>query len=120
MDATTMRPTKELLSQLKADYPDLTFIVGKDFVWSKGRQELIVDPEAFAADAFTLHELGHALLKHESFMYDVELLRQEREAWEYAKTTLAPAYCVTIDMELIEDSLDTYREWLHVRSLCPN
>jgi hypothetical protein len=120
MDATTMRPTKELLSQLKADYPNLTFIVGKDFVWSKSRQELTVDLEAFAADALTLHELGHALLQHESFTYDVELLRHEREAWEYAKTALAPTYGVTIATELIEGSLDTYREWLHIRSLCPH
>jgi hypothetical protein len=35
------------------------------------------------------------------------------------RRTLAPRYRVAYDDNLIEDALDTYREWLHARSLCP-
>jgi hypothetical protein len=108
---------KELLSQLKADYPSITFVMGDDFMWSRDRRELTVG-DAPDASAFALHELGHAVLGHADFLFDIELLRQEREAWEQAKK-LAIMYKVNIEPDLIEDSLDTYRDWLHARSLCP-
>ena len=40
-------------------------------------------------------------------------------AWDKA-LQLAPEYDVAITDELIEESLDTYRDWLHSRSLCPH
>ena len=114
-----MQHIKALLSQLKADYPDITFVVGTDFKWSKDEHTLVIDPDHPHASTYILHELGHALLGHEGFRFDIDLLRHEREAWERA-IILAPAYNITVDEGLIEESLDTYREWLHSRSLCPS
>jgi rubrerythrin len=42
----------------------------------------------------------------------------ESEAWEKAKE-LANHYGVEIDENLVQDELDTYREWLHQKSRCP-
>lgn len=116
MAAITMQPTKALLSQLKADYPTITFVMGDDFKWSQSQQTLTV---AKGSNLYLLHELGHALLSHTDFILDIELLKQEREAWDCVKRILAPHYGIQLDNKLIEEALDTYREWMHARSLCP-
>ncbi len=68
-----------------------------------------------------LHEIGHALSGHRTFKLDLERLKMEREAWEKAKI-LCEKYgevCgVRYDEEFVEAEMDTYREWLHRRSLC--
>lgn len=66
-----------------------------------------------------LHELSHAVLNHTDYLKDIGLLELERNAWDYAQTTLAPLYDVTIEEDIVQDSLDTYRDWLHARSTCP-
>ncbi len=66
-----------------------------------------------------LHETSHGILKHNKYESDVELVGLELLAWEKAKK-LAKKYSVTIDEEHIEDCMDTYRNWLHRRSLCPH
>ena len=65
-----------------------------------------------------MHELGHALCKHTNFAMDVERLKMEREAWEKARE-MASLYGVDFDDEFMECELDTYREWLHKKSRCP-
>lgn len=114
-----MQPTnKELLSRLRADYPDIMFVVGDDFKWSNARRELtIMENES---PLYILHELSHALLKHTDFELDIQLLKQEREAWDFARSTLVPKYAVRSDESLVEESLDTYRQWMHARSICPS
>jgi hypothetical protein len=119
MVATTMPHTRELLSRLRVDYPGITFIVGDDFKWSKANQKLTFIDQ-LDQELYLLHELAHALLGHSNFTLDVQLLSQEREAWDYARSMLAPQYSIRCDEELIQDTLDTYREWLHQRSLCPS
>ena len=114
-----MQPTnKELLSRLRADYPDITFVVGDDFKWSKSRNELTVIEDE--SPLYILHELAHSLLGHTDFDLDIKLLKQEREAWDFARATLMPKYGLSNDESLIEESLDTYRQWMHARSLCPS
>ena len=49
---------------------------------------------------------------------DVERLKMECEAWEKARE-LAVNYGVSIEEELIQTELDTYRDWLHQKSRCP-
>jgi hypothetical protein len=66
-----------------------------------------------------LHETGHALLGHTSYQADFELVRLEAAAWERAKS-LALSLDMTIDEGHIQNCLDTYRDWLHKRSLCPS
>lgn len=64
-----------------------------------------------------LHEVGHALLGHRSFQTDLERVRMERAAWDQAKT-LCVRYQIPYDEEFVEAELDTYRDWLHQRSVC--
>ena len=113
-----MQRTKELLSRLRADHPNIKFVVGNDFKWSQTNQTLTV-AETTGGDLYLLHELAHALLSHADFVFDVELLRQEREAWDHVKNVLAPRYNIGLNNDLIEEALDTYREWMHARALCP-
>lgn len=64
-----------------------------------------------------LHELGHATLRHREFRTDPERLRMEMEAWRQAER-LCEIYEVEFDAEFAEQQLDSYRDWLHRRSLC--
>ena len=49
---------------------------------------------------------------------DVERLKMEVAAWEKAKE-LAKHYGVDVDEDVIQEELDTYRDWLHKKSRCP-
>lgn len=62
--------------------------------------------------------MGHALLEHKNFATDPERLRMERAAWEKARE-LCTRYGIFYDEEFVEDELDTYRNWLHQKSRCP-
>lgn len=119
MAATTMRSTKPLVAQLRKDYPHLTFQLGADFVWDPSDGVVYYLEEHPDATAYLLHETAHALLAHASYVADIELIAVERDAWEYARSTLAPTYGATISDDTIQDALDTYRDWLHARSTCP-
>lgn len=66
-----------------------------------------------------LHELSHAILGHYSFNVDIERMKMESNAWEKAKE-LAKNYNIEMDDEFIQTELDTYRDWLHKKSRCPN
>ena len=112
-----MPSTNSLLSTLKADYPDITFAPGKRFYWSPDTRTVFYDAANMQADVL-LHELGHGLLKHREYTKDVELIAMESDAWDTART-LAATYAVPINDDDVEDTLDTYREWLHARSTCP-
>lgn len=116
--AITMPRIRELLLQLKGDYPDIRFVRGENFKWSASKKELsIADDEG--SELYVLHELAHALLGHADFTLDIELLRQEREAWDLVRNVLGPRYGIANNDDIIEDALDTYRQWLHERTLCP-
>ena len=106
-----------LVKTIKATYPSLTLRRAKNFLWIPQENTIEYDPSGDAA--YLLHELGHALLKHDSYSRDIELVSIERDAWTYAADNLADNYGVVIDPDLVEASLDTYREWMHARSTCP-
>ena len=65
-----------------------------------------------------LHELGHALLRHEGYGQDIELLKLERAAWDEA-LSVAKRSDITISPDLIEEHLESYRDWMYARSRCP-
>lgn len=115
-----MPSTNLLIKRLKVDYPSFTFEASDKFLWSAKRRTIHIDPQAVHCSEFTLHELAHALLDHQGYRIDIDLIKLERDAWEYAQTHLGHAYGHTIDEEIIQDNLDTYREWLHSRSECPD
>jgi len=109
-----------LLQKLKTDFPKLNFEVGKGFYWSPQSKSVIYQQESSAKNrSWTLlHEVAHAQLKHSSYKTDVELLTMEVAAWEEA-TKLAAKYKLSISNDHIQNCLDSYRNWLHVRSTCP-
>lgn len=124
---------KQLIASLKGAYPHLTFTAGKTFVWSPETKEVIYreqraenrehvgkrKTENGEQDKWSLlHETGHALLSHTSYKADIELLKLELAAWEKAKE-LAKQLDIIIDEDHIQDCLDTYRDWLYRRSICP-
>lgn len=83
-----------------------------------------------------LHEVGHALLKHRDYVTDIERVKMERAAWEkarelymkYAKEVQGEenayrreveVFKLGFDEEFVEVEMDTYRDWLHRKSRCP-
>lgn len=116
--AATTTAFKSLLARLRNDFTQLSFRVGDDFRWSPGSHTVWY--EKGSDDVITLlHETAHGLLGHATYASDVELLQLERAAWSKA-SELGTDYGYPVSEEEVERALDTYREWLHARSLCPN
>jgi DnaJ-class molecular chaperone len=115
-----MLSINSLINKLHHDHPSLVFQSGDDFAWDPANKTISYDKQASHAESSLLHEAAHALLGHTAYSRDIELLRIEREAWEYAVHTLAPTYNISIEDAIVESSLTTYRDWLHKRSTCPN
>src|SRR5690606_3649939 len=91
---------------------------GDQFHWSP--ETKMVTYANDSDDASLLHEVAHAALGHNRYIYDIDLIKMEREAWDYVTSHLAPQYTVAINEDDIESMLNTYRDWLHDRSLCPH
>jgi hypothetical protein len=111
----------ELLQRIGADYPDLKFIESAHFSWHAGRKHVSFKKASGSVKHnmwALLHELGHALLEHADYKHDIELLQLEVAAWEKARE-LASYYGLQIDEGYLQDCLDTYRDWLHLRATCP-
>ena len=106
-----------LLSRLQSDYPNFRFKSGAKFAF-RPPSTIIVGPTETRDDLLLLHELGHALSRHQDFTSDVARLKMERQAWTKAHQ-LAKKYALPWDEDFVEDQLDSYREWLHRRSSCP-
>ncbi len=111
----------DLLAQIAADYPDLQFIESAHFAWHAGRKHVSYQKsgkDATKSIFALLHELGHAILAHKDYIHDIELLQLEVAAWEKARK-LAENYGIQLDDDYVQDCLDTYRDWLHLRATCP-
>lgn len=111
----------ELVAKLSQDNPHLKFIAAASFYWCPETSEVYYDTTK--ADETTsswslLHETSHALLGHTSYKADVELLHLEVAAWTHA-LCIAKSYQIDINNDYVQDCLDTYRDWLYRRSLCP-
>jgi hypothetical protein len=111
----------KLLFELQQKFPALRFVAGPQFSWSPETGDIIYDQTARGSKAAwsLLHETGHALLGHTGYSADLELLRLEIAAWEKA-LEIGESLGVKISEEHIQDCLDTYRDWLYKRSICPN
>lgn len=106
---------------LKERYPELQFTAGDQFYWSPETKEIFYNKDATDKTAIwsLLHETGHALLNHTNYSGDFELLQLEIAAWEKARE-LGKELHIEVSEDHIQDCLDTYRDWLHERSICPN
>ena len=98
---------QNLLIRLSSDFADISFKESDIFKWSYKEKTIYFNPlEKYTVFSISLlHELAHATLNHDEYHLDIELLKIEREAWQKTKA---------------ENNLDTYRNWLHLRSLCPD
>ncbi len=105
-----------LINQLKADFPQFSFKNGKKFSF-RPPKTIIIGPYEPQAELLLLHELGHATLDKNTFKTDVERLKIESEAWNKAKS-LAHDLKIDFDEDFAEGKLDSYRNWLHQKSLC--
>lgn len=111
---------EKLLSKLKKTLPDVTFTAGDSFYWSPKKQQVTyIASDSEQNQWALLHEASHAILDHQTYNSDYELLHLEVAAWHEAKN-LSQQYKITIDEEHVQDCLDTYRDWLHQRSTCPS
>lgn len=106
-----------LLNQLVKDFSQFRFVRGKKFKF-RPPKTIVVGPNEAEADMMLLHEVGHALLKHRSYATDLSRLKMEAAAWEKARE-LAIHYEIAFREEAAQEELDTYREWLHQKSRCP-
>lgn len=116
MDAT-------FLLKIKSDFPEFRFVTGSRFAFRPPRT--IVMPKEFdevsdnTNSLLFLHEVGHALSKHRDFKTEIGRLKMEVEAWEKARG-LCDKYGVSFDEDLVETELDSYRNFLHQKSRCPD
>jgi predicted RNA-binding Zn-ribbon protein involved in translation (DUF1610 family) len=117
---TSSKTSKGFIEQIIKDHPQFKFEPGSQEHWSP-KTNTITYSQTEPLDELRyglLHELAHALLGHNSYNSDFELLKLESQAWELA-AKIAKKYQVKLDADHIQDCLDTYREWLHRRSKCP-
>ena len=123
MAATTTsdRTYSELIKKVTADYPQFKFKAGAQEHWSPKTRTITYElSEDIKNGRFgLLHELAHALLDHQNYKNDFELLKLESQAWHKA-AEIGKKYGVDIDEDHIQNCLDTYRDWLHRRSKCPS
>ena len=110
---------KHLVSVLANDYPQFQFKEAQDFSYQSSSRTISYNPLTNSAETLLLHELAHALLNHIDYHFDIELLKMETDAWHYAKTVLAPKYKLKLDLGLVDETLETYRNWIFERSSCP-
>jgi len=111
---------KKLVARLEKDYEWITFVSGSIASWSPQNKQITYEASKDMQAAWSLlHELGHALAGHSQYESDVGLLQKETEAWEKA-VGISPRYEIEINSEHIQACLDTYRDWLHKRSTCPD
>ena len=104
------------LNLLISDFPEFSFKKGRKFLFRAPKSISYLDQnENFPL--LLLHELSHALLKHASYSTSVERLTLERDAWVKTRS-LCKKYSIPFSDELAESELDTYRDWLHQKTLC--
>ena len=111
----------QLLNDLKKLLPQINIVSGKTFFWSPETRSITYNNKLLNNDNgkwALLHEVAHADLDHKSYNSDIGLLKLEVEAWEKAKQ-IGSKYNISINEDHIQDCLDTYRDWLHSRSKCP-
>lgn len=109
----------KILESLRRDFTDIKFVPADKFKWAPEDKTIYYSRDKQNGDWSLLHEAGHMLCGHESYLDDLGLLRMEVEAWEKAKE-LAIKYNHSINEEHIQQCLDTYRDWIYKRSTCPN
>lgn len=122
-----MREFDDFVVRMRGDFPQFKIREGKKFCFRPPRTIIFERLDGGGDETEEmykkmvlqlLHELGHGLLGHKDFRLDLERLKMERAAWEKARE-LCETYHILYDEEFVEDELDTYRDWVHMRATCP-
>jgi hypothetical protein len=107
------------MSELVSMFDTICFETGRSTYWSPANNTVYYKNNPSQKDIISvLHEIGHALLEHKSYVSDFDLLLKESAAWERAKL-VGNGLDIRISDDHIQECLDTYRDWLHQRSMCP-
>ena len=107
----------DLIKKLELDFENIKFVKGRNYIWSSQTQTIYYKLPLSKHALF--HELGHATCQHFNYRLDIELIKLEVDAWEQAKL-IAAKYNHKISQAYIDRNLETYRNWLLLRSKCPN
>lgn len=110
------------IQKIFLDYKSFNFVEDVAFYWSAKSQSVhYVGSELNTHTGLyrLLHEIGHAVCNHHTFQSGIALLSLEVEAWEKA-VEISKIYDISIPEDHIEQCLDSYRDWLHKRSTCPD
>jgi hypothetical protein len=94
--------TASTLANITNEYPTLRFVSGDSFYWSPSNHQITYQLDDLNGIEHLLHEVSHALLEHTKYETDIALIQMERAD------------------DLVQNDLDTYRDWLHARSTCPH
>lgn len=114
---------QEIINNLKnhakknIDAP-IFFQKSNTFFWNPNNHTIYYDPSIDNAASYLIHEYSHALMSHTTYRKDIELLHMESSAWQKAEDLMQQTG-VKIDNEIVQSCLDSYRDWLHERSICP-
>jgi hypothetical protein len=110
-----------LVSKLQTIYPEIHLKPSANFYWSPIDDTVYYNSLNETQEGLwaILHESGHAILRHTKYYSDIELVKMEVAAWESAKE-LGDRIGIKIDDDHAQDCVDSYRNWLHRRSLCPD
>ena len=104
------------------NFPDINFIPGHYFMYSPSTKSITYDSKRLNTHSGKLaliHEVGHARLGHRIYKYDMELIKIEMDAWDFARQ-LAPQLGMKIDEVHIARCIDSYDAWLTKRATCPD
>lgn len=110
------------IAEIKKRFSDFRFKEHEVFHWSPKDNCVYYNPkELESAEGIyqLLHEVGHAVLGHTNYTSGIALVKIEAEAWAKANE-IAAHYELEIGSEQIERCLDSYRDWLYLRSRCPS
>lgn len=108
------------ISDVVQAFPELKFESGKSLSWNPTDAKISYPNTGYTDVVYGLiHEIAHAKLGHDIFQHDIELLKMERYAWNQAIEIAESKFGLKIDVDYIEDCLDSYRDWLYKRSMCP-
>lgn len=110
----------DIIKYFKA-HEGLKFRQSKKFYWNSKNNVVYYNPQLLMDNIgrqSLLHEIGHAVLGHIDYKFDMELLKMEIDAWKIAEK-YARTFQVRITKNYLAESLNSYLNWVKSRATCP-